>query len=143
MKADFRLRGDSGRGKHRAERSRPLRRPTTARRGLRAGRRALRNLVATAAASFVLGGMLTGAANSLSAAAATGTVPSPVSGGWQLNGTAMVNATASPPNLELTPATNWVTGSAFYPTPVTGAGITASFDVFLGSGSGADGMTFT
>jgi energy-converting hydrogenase Eha subunit A len=99
--------------------------------------------VTLAAASFVLGGLLTGAASTLSAAAATGTVPSPVSGGWQLNGTAVVNATASPPNLALTPATNWVAGSAFYPTPVAGAGITASFDVLLGSGSGADGMTFT
>jgi hypothetical protein len=75
-----------------------------------------------------------------------GTIPSPVSGGWQLNGTALINSTASPPNLQLTPATNWKAGSAFYPTPVAGAGITASFDVLLGpstSGSGADGMTFT
>src|SRR5215469_13496530 len=142
MKADFRLRGDSRRGKHRAARSRSLRRPANAGRGLQAYRRTLRNVVTTAAASFVLGGLLTGAASSLSAAA-TSTVPSPVLGGWQLNGTAALNTTASPPNLELTPATNWVTGSAFYPTPVAGAGITASFDVFLGSGSGADGMTFT
>ena len=84
-----------------------------------------------------------GVANSPSAAAAPVAIPSPVSGGWQLNGAAMLNPAASPPNLQLTPTANWVVGSAFYPTPVTGAGITASFDVFLGSGSGADGLTFT
>ncbi|HEX4015252.1 MAG TPA: IPT/TIG domain-containing protein [Frankiaceae bacterium] len=72
-----------------------------------------------------------------------GTIPSPVAGGWQLNGTAQVIAAATPANLQLTPATNWVSGSAFYPTPVPGAGITASFDAYIGPGSGADGMTFT
>jgi hypothetical protein len=68
-----------------------------------------------------------------------------VAGGWQLNGVATLNTTASPPNLELTPATNWLVGSAFYPTPVPGVGVSATFDAFLGSssGSGADGMTFT
>ena len=55
----------------------------------------------------------------------------------------MLNTTASPPNLELTSATNWQAGSAFYPIPVPGVGITASFDAFIGSGSGADGLTFT
>ncbi len=70
-------------------------------------------------------------------------IPSPVSGGWQLNGTAQLNTTASPTNLQLTPATNWLAGSAFYPTPVPGVGITAAFDAFIGSGSGADGLTFT
>ena len=43
----------------------------------------------------------------------------------------------------MTPATNWVAGSAFWPTPVPGAGITAAFDEFIGPGAGADGMTFT
>ena len=66
-----------------------------------------------------------------------------MAGGWQLNGTAQLNTTASPANLQLTPATNWQAGSAFYPTPVAGVGITASFDAFIGSGSGADGLTFT
>jgi hypothetical protein len=70
-------------------------------------------------------------------------IPSPVDGGWQLNGSAQLVSSASPPNLQLTPATNWVTGSAFYPTPVPGAGVTAAFDAFIGSGSGADGLTFT
>ena len=68
---------------------------------------------------------------------------SPISGGWQLNGSAQLNATASLPNLELTPATNWQAGSAFDPIPVGGVGITASFDAYIGGGSGADGLTFT
>jgi hypothetical protein len=72
-----------------------------------------------------------------------GTIPSPVAGGWQLQGTAQIVGTGTPANLQLTPATNWVSGSAFYPTPVPGAGITAAFDAFIGPGSGADGMTFT
>ena len=70
-------------------------------------------------------------------------VPSPVAGGWQLNGTAQIVTAASPANLQLTPATNYQVGSAFWPTPVPGVGITAAFDAFIGPGSGADGMTFT
>ncbi len=70
-------------------------------------------------------------------------IPSPVSGGWQLNGSAQLVTTASPANLQLTAATNYVAGSAFWPTPVPGVGITAAFDAFIGPGSGADGMTFT
>ncbi len=69
--------------------------------------------------------------------------PSPMAGGWQLNGTAQLNSTGSPPNLELTSATNYQAGSAFDPIPVGAVGITASFDAFIGSGSGADGLTFT
>ncbi len=72
-----------------------------------------------------------------------GSIPSPVSGGWQLNGSAQLMTTGSPPNLQLTAATNWQAGSAFWPTPVPGVGISAAFDAFIGSGSGADGLTFT
>jgi hypothetical protein len=72
-----------------------------------------------------------------------GSIPPPTAGGWQLNGSAQLVTTASPPNLQLTPATNWVTGSAFWPQPVPGVGVSASFDAFIGPGSGADGMTFT
>jgi hypothetical protein len=73
-----------------------------------------------------------------------GSIPSPVAGGWQLNGSAQVVTGASPANLQLTPATNWLVGSAFWPTPVPGAGITASFDSFIGPDpNGADGLTFT
>ena len=76
------------------------------------------------------------------AGSAPNQVPSPIGGSWQLNGSASLNSTASPPNLQLTPATNWVAGSAFSPTPVPGVGLSTSFDVFLGGGSGSDGMTF-
>src|SRR5262249_6235694 len=105
--------------------------------------RRLRAVMIRAATSLVIGGLLTGMASSKPAAAAPVAIPSPVSGGWQLNGAAVLNPAAAPPNLQLASATNWLVGSAFYPTPVAGAGITASFDVFLGSGSGADGLTFT
>ncbi len=71
------------------------------------------------------------------------TVPSPVAGGWQLNGSASLVTSASPPNLQVTPATNWTAGSAFYPTPVPGVGVTAAFDAYIGPTAGADGMTFT
>ena len=70
-------------------------------------------------------------------------IPSPMSGGWQLNGSAQLITTPSPANLQLTSATNWQAGSAFYPAPVAGVGISAAFDAFIGSGSGADGLTFT
>ncbi len=70
-------------------------------------------------------------------------VPSPVAGGWQLNGTAALISSSSPANLQLTSATSDEAGSAFWPTPVAGVGISAAFDAFIGSGSGADGLTFT
>jgi len=70
-------------------------------------------------------------------------IPSPVSGGWQLNGSAQLNTGSSPANLELTPAVNWEVGSAFWPVPVPGVGATVSFDAFIGSGSGADGLALT
>ena len=66
-----------------------------------------------------------------------------MAGGWQLNGSAQLNTTASPANLQLTPAVSYQAGSAFYPTAVPGVGITASFDTYIGGGSGADGLTFT
>ena len=53
------------------------------------------------------------------------------------------SAPRHPPNLQLTPAENWQVGSAFWPTPVPGAGVNAAFDAFIGPGSGADGLTFT
>jgi hypothetical protein len=70
-------------------------------------------------------------------------IPSPAAGGWQLNGSATLVASASPPNLQLTAATTNEAGSAFWPTAVPGVGISAAFDASIGSGSGADGLTFT
>jgi hypothetical protein len=68
------------------------------------------------------------------------TIPSPVLGGWRLNGTALISGTA----LELTPATGTLkSGTAFWPTPVDPRAMTVDFDAFIGGGTGADGMTFT
>jgi hypothetical protein len=111
-------------------------------RAWRVSSRRLRVAAITAIVSLVTAGLVTGLVTA-QAAAAPVSIPSPVSGGWQLNGNAVLNTTASPPNLQLTPATNWMVGSAFYPTAVPGVGISASFDIFIGSGSGADGLTFT
>jgi hypothetical protein len=72
-----------------------------------------------------------------------GSIPSPVSGQWQLNGSAKIVTNASPANLQLTAAINNQAGSDFFPTAVPGVGMSAAFDAFIGSGSGADGMTFT
>jgi hypothetical protein len=77
----------------------------------------------------------------------TGTSPylvaSATGGSWQLNGNAQLNSSGSPPNVELTPASSYQAGSAFDPIPVGAVGVTASFDAFIGGGSGADGLTFT
>jgi len=91
------------------------------------------------AMSIVLGGL----ASAGSAGASLGSIPSPESGGWQLNGAAKLMPTKSPADLQLTGATDWLKGSAFWPTPVPGVGISAAFDAFIGSGSGGDGLTFT
>jgi len=72
-----------------------------------------------------------------------GAVPSPVAGGWKLNGSATLVTTATPPNLQLTAAKTNQAGSAFWPTPVPGVGISAAFDASIGGGTGADGLTFT
>jgi len=67
------------------------------------------------------------------------TIPSPVLGGWQLNGTALVSGSA----LELTPATGTLkAGSAFWPRAVDPRTLRVDFDAFIGGGTGADGMTF-
>lgn len=68
------------------------------------------------------------------------TIPSPVLGGWKLNGSALVNGTS----LDLTPATGTLkAGSAFWPTPVDPRTLRVDFDAYIGGGTGADGMTFT
>jgi hypothetical protein len=59
-------------------------------------------------------------------------------GGWVFNGSAKMSGA----DLSLTTATANQAGSAVYATPVPGVGLTASFQVQLGPGAGADGMTF-
>lgn len=67
------------------------------------------------------------------------TIPSPVLGGWQLNGTALISGSS----LELTPATGTLkAGSAFWPRAVDPRAMTVDFDAYIGGGTGADGMTF-
>lgn len=67
------------------------------------------------------------------------TIPSPVLGGWRLNGSALISGSS----LELTPATGTLrAGSAFWPTPVDPRAMSVDFDAFIGGGTGADGMTF-
>lgn len=59
---------------------------------------------------------------------------------WQFNNDASyTSATAA----TLTPNTAFAKGSAVYSTPVQASGLHASFDGYIGGGSGADGMTFT
>ena len=67
------------------------------------------------------------------------TIPSPVLGGWQLNGSALISGSS----LELTPATGTLrAGSAFWPRAVDPRAMTVDFDAYIGGGTGADGMTF-
>jgi hypothetical protein len=67
------------------------------------------------------------------------TIPSPVLGGWQLNGTALISGSS----LELTPASGTLkAGSAFWPRAVDPRTMRVDFDAFIGGGTGADGMTF-
>jgi hypothetical protein len=67
-------------------------------------------------------------------------VPSPLAGGWSLNGTAKIVS----PTLQLTDAsTSGASGSGFWPTAVNSTYIQATFDALIDSGSGADGLTLT
>jgi len=51
---------------------------------------------------------------------------------------------AVPTHLALTDTNSagYEAGLAYYPTPVPGAGVTATFDALLENGTGADGLTF-
>ena len=100
----------------------------------------------TAIVPLVIAGLVAAVSSPQAAAAAPAAIPPPTAGGWQLNGSSVLNTTASPPNLQLTPNTIWQAGSAFWPTAVPGVGVTASFDLSIGSSnstSGAEGLTFT
>ena len=73
------------------------------------------------------------------------TGPDPVTGvggmAAQRHGPAHHHAVTGQPAAD--PGHQLQVGSAFWPTPVPGVGISAAFDAFIGPGSGADGMTFT
>jgi hypothetical protein len=66
-------------------------------------------------------------------------IPSPVGGGWSVNGAAKVQGgqlVLTPPN------TGPVAGSAIWPTPIDPSHVRATFDLTIDSGTGADGATF-
>ena len=67
----------------------------------------------------------------------TVTLPAP-GGGWSFNG----NATMTGADVSLTQAVANQVGSVIYPRAVDPDGLTADFNVQIGGGTGADGLTF-
>ena len=65
-------------------------------------------------------------------------LPAP-GGGWSYNG----SATMAGSDTDLTQAVNSQNGSVVYPTPVLTNGLQAQFNVQIGGGTGANGMTFS
>lgn len=66
-------------------------------------------------------------------------IPSPMAGGWVVNGAASIQAN----QLVLTPpGAQQASGSAFWPTPVDPSNLRVSFDLTIDQGTGADGATF-
>jgi hypothetical protein len=65
-------------------------------------------------------------------------LPAP-GGGWSYNG----SATMSGSDTDLTQAVNSQNGSVVYPNPVLTNGLQAQFNVQIGGGTGANGMTFS
>jgi hypothetical protein len=63
-------------------------------------------------------------------------LPDPAAGGWQLNGTAKLAGTS----LQLTEATAYAAGSAFWPVAIDPRALRVEYDASIGGGSGADGM---
>jgi len=65
-------------------------------------------------------------------------LPDPSAGGWTFNGTAkLVGA-----SLQLTEATTYSAGSAFWPQTIDPRAIRIEYDASIGGGSGADGLAF-
>jgi hypothetical protein len=58
--------------------------------------------------------------------------------GWRFNGAAALNGSSA----VLTPAQNGSAGSVLYARPVATNGLSASFDLTMSGGTGADGATF-
>jgi hypothetical protein len=95
----------------------------------------------TAVATNSVGNSVSSAASAPVIPTAETTIPAPTAGGWQFNGTAVLAGGG----LQLTDATSKAAaGSGFWPTAFNApTSVNASFDATLGSGTGADGMTFT
>ncbi len=71
-------------------------------------------------------------------APAKGIAVPPPGGGWRFNGSAAMSGTG----LSLTQLTASQAGSAVYSVPMSASGLTATFKVRIGGGTGADGLTF-
>jgi Legume-like lectin family/Protein of unknown function (DUF1573)/PQQ-like domain len=63
-------------------------------------------------------------------------LPDPSAGGWTFNGTAKLVGTS----LQLTEATTYSAGSAFWPQTIDPRSIRIEYDASIGGGSGADGL---
>jgi hypothetical protein len=66
-------------------------------------------------------------------------IPSPASGSWTYNGTAVASGSAVQLNSE---SQQGAAGSVFYDNPVPSAGLKATFTAQLGPGTDGDGLTF-
>ena len=76
-------------------------------------------------------------ARNISVTSGTTTLPRPGSG-WRFNGAAGITGS----QVVLTPAAPKVAGTVLYATPVATDGLTASFNLSMTGGTGADGATF-
>jgi Bacterial lectin/PQQ-like domain/Abnormal spindle-like microcephaly-assoc'd, ASPM-SPD-2-Hydin len=65
-------------------------------------------------------------------------IPDPSAGGWQLNGSSLLEGTS----LVLTTATASQAGTAFWPTAIDPANLNYEFTISIGGGTGADGLAF-
>ncbi|MCU1362558.1 MAG: legume lectin beta domain protein [Acidimicrobiaceae bacterium] len=73
-----------------------------------------------------------------SVASASTTIPAP-NASWDFNGSASLQGGGS---VELTPASTYQAGSAWYATPISvSSSLTVSFEMSMSGGSGADGIT--
>jgi hypothetical protein len=63
-------------------------------------------------------------------------VPDPTGGGWQLNGSSAMSHTG----LVLTTATQFQSGSAFWPQAIDPRNMTVEYEATVGGGTGADGL---
>jgi hypothetical protein len=63
-------------------------------------------------------------------------VPDPTAGGWQLNGSSAMSHTG----LVLTSATQFQSGSAFWPKAIDPQNMTVEYEATVGGGTGADGL---
>jgi hypothetical protein len=77
------------------------------------------------------------AVSNASITSGTTALPQPGSG-WRFNG----SAAASGPDVVLTPAQMQQAGSVFYSEPVNTNGLSTSFNLSIGGGTGADGTSF-